>query len=125
MKITGRQLRRIIKEISDDDRIEVVDDVLMTPWAVSKDPDRPWGSPTVRKGISSFYDVIVMSPHGDSVLVDGRETYLQDVPSQLQHASGIAMDDTTGGALVSELERQEASGYVELGVEYKNGQWSW
>ena len=91
---------------------------------VEKDPRRPWGT-YAEKAETSFYDVIVMSPNGDSVLVDGLETYIQDVPSQLEYASGTAVDDKIGAALVAELERQEASGYIELGVEYKNGQWTW
>ena len=125
MKITKRQLRRLIREAMDDP-IEFVDEIEWgtDPYA-SKDPKRPWGSPTVQKEEDSFWDVIQMSPHGDSVLVDGLETYIQDVPQQLEYASGFPLDDKTGAALVAELERQEASGYLELGVEYKNGQWSW
>jgi len=26
--------------------------------------------------------------------------------------------------MMTELERQEQSGYVEMGVEYKNGEWT-
>ena len=66
-----------------------------------------------------------MSPNGDSLLVDGKETYTQDVPSQLQIASGIKMDAGTSRALVDELRDQEAGGYVELGIKYNNGKWSW
>ncbi len=106
MKITKRQLRRLIIE------------------SLNEDPSRPWGS-YAEKGESSFSDVIVMSPNGDSVLVDGMETYIQDVPSQLQYASGVEMSDIDADNLIFALEDQQASGYVELGVEYKNGKWSW
>jgi hypothetical protein len=116
MRIKKSQLRRLIRESLDD-------------WGmgpdVIKDPKRPWGSEYAQKKEDSFSDVILMSPHGDSVLVDGLETYIQDVPSQLEYASGFPVDDKTGAALVAELQRQEESGYVELGVEYKNGKWSW
>ena len=84
--------------------------------------DRPWGSYATKKD-DHFSDTIVMSPHGDSFLVDGLETYVQDVPSQLEYASGFEMDPTIGDVLMTELERQEQEGYVELPVEYKNGQW--
>ena len=140
MKITKRQLRRIIREALDDDffnqvnpklprgdqPIEVVDEV---EWEGdygfgSKDPQRPWGS-YAEKGEGSYGDVIVMSPNGDSVLVDGRETYIQDVPSQLQHASGFEMSDVDADNLIFALENQQQDGYVELGVVYKNGEWGW
>ena len=68
-----------------------------------------------------------MSPNGDSILVDGLETYIQDVPSQLEHVSGFPVPDMIGDVMMTELENQERSGYVEMGVEYKNGEWkgSW
>jgi hypothetical protein len=119
MKITRLHLRRIIRESLNE----------MHPgdWdkpGVEKDPQRPWGT-YAEKSEESFYDVIIMSPNGDSVLVDGMETYAQDVPSQLQHASGIKMSDVDADNLIFALEDQLESGYVELGVEYKDGKWSW
>ena len=119
MKITKQQLRRIIRESLNE----------MHPgdWdkpGVEKDPKRPWGT-YAEKSEEGFYDVIVMSPNGDSVLVDGMETYPQDVPSQLHHASGIEMSDVDADNLIFALEDQMQSGYVELGVEYKDGKWSW
>ena len=73
---------------------------------------------------SYFRDVIIMSPNGDSVLVDGLETYTQDVPTQLEYVSGFPVPEMIGDVMVTELERQEQSGYVEMGVEYKNGEWT-
>ena len=140
MKITKRQLRRIIKEALDDDffnqvnpklprgdqPIEVVDEV---EWEGdygfgSKDPQRPWGSYAERGG-ESYQDTIVMSPNGDSVLVDGRETYITDVPKQLEYSSGFEMSDVDADNLIFALETQQQDGYVELGVVYKNGEWGW
>jgi hypothetical protein len=66
-----------------------------------------------------------MSPNGDSVLVDGMETYITDVPQQLEHVSGFPMSDTDGDNLIFALEDQMSGGYVELSVEYENGKWSW
>jgi len=107
MKVTKRQLRRLIRE-------------------VFLESEQPWGS-YAEKSSSSYSDVITMSPHGDSVLVDGMETYVTDVPQQLEHASGFPMDDIEADKLIAALDKQMSSGYVELSVEYKNGKWggSW
>lgn len=119
MKITKRQLGKIIRESLNE----------MHPgdWdkpGVEKDPQRPWGT-YAEKGGDSFSDTIIMSPNGDSVLVDGMETRPEDIPSQLYHASGIKMSDVDADNLVFAVEDQMMDGYVELGVEYKNGKWSW
>ena len=84
---------------------------------------RPWGSYATKKD-DYFSDTIVMSPNGDSMLVDGLETYVGDVPSQLEYASGFPVPDMIGDVMMTELENQEQSGYVEMGVEYKNGEWT-
>jgi hypothetical protein len=99
MKITKRQLRRIIKEAM-------------------------WPS-YAQKGSSEYSDVITMSPNGDSVLVNGTETYVEEVPQELSIASGFPMNDTDSDNLISALQDQMRSGYVELSVEYANGKWSW
>ncbi len=105
MKITKRHLRRLIRE-------------------VFLESEQPWGS-YAEKSSNSYSDVITMSPNGDSVLVDGMETYITDVPQQIEHASGFPMNDTDGDNLIFALEDQMSSGYVELSVEYNNGEWSW
>jgi hypothetical protein len=84
---------------------------------------RPWGTYSTKKD-DYFSDTIVMSPNGDSMLVDGLETYVQDVPSQLEYASGFPVPDIIGDVIMAELQNQEQSGYVEVGVEYKNGEWT-
>tara|TARA_Y100000310_G_C20427365_1_gene689726 strand:- start:46 stop:465 length:420 start_codon:yes stop_codon:yes gene_type:complete len=139
MRITKKQLGRLIREalIAEagdpnlpraDQPIEMVDEIEFGDWDmgpnVTKDPDRPWGS-YADKDSGKYWDVIVMSPNGDSVLVDGRETYIQDVPSQIQATSGIEMSDVDADNLIFALETQEQDGYIELGVEYKDGKWSW
>jgi hypothetical protein len=141
MKITKTQLRRIIREalITEagdrnlpraDQPIEFVDEVGYDPsdWAmgpdVVQDPQRPWGT-YAEKDEGKYWDTIMMSPNGDSLLVDGRETYLEDVPSQITGASGIEMSDTDADNLIFALETQMQDGYVELGIEYKDGKWSW
>ena len=85
--------------------------------------NRPWGSYATKKD-DYFSDTIMMSPNGDSMLVDGLETYTQDVPSQLEYVSGFPVPDMIGDVMMTELENQEQSGYVEMGVEYKNGEWT-
>jgi len=98
------------------------DATLPEPHHLNED-DRPWGTYSTKKD-DYFSDTIVMSPNGDSMLVDGLETYVQDVPSQLEYASGFPVPDMIGDVMVTELENQEQSGYVEMGVEYKNGEWT-
>lgn len=99
MRITRKQLRQIIKEAYGA-TAEMAEDG------------------------SYFRDVIVMSPNGDSVLVDGEETYTHDVPQQLD-GMGFPMSDTDADNLIFALEDMMDDGYVELEVTYENGAWSW
>jgi hypothetical protein len=121
MRITRRKLRRIIKESLN----ETLPGDEFGPGGA--DEDRPWGTYArhPRNDDDHFWDTIMMSPNGDSLLVDGRETYLEDVPSQITATSGIEMNDTDADNLIFALETQMQDGYVELGVEYKDGKWSW
>ena len=113
MKITKRQLRKIIRETISESRP-----------LVPQDPNRPWGSYAQTKD-ESFRDVIVMSPNGDSVLVDGMETYIENVPQQLEAISGFPMKGNDSDNLIFALEEMWRDGYVELAVSYENGQWGW
>tara|TARA_B100000131_G_C18078411_1_gene597278 strand:- start:1193 stop:1576 length:384 start_codon:yes stop_codon:yes gene_type:complete len=127
MKITERQLRRIIREAMSDEPIRQVagDSFSSTSRPlVPQDPNRPWGSYSQTKD-ESFRDVIVMSPNGDSVLVDGMETHIQDVPRQLEAVSGFPMKGNDPDNLIFALEEMWRDGYVELAVSYENGQWGW
>lgn len=99
MKITRKQIRSILKEVYEE-TAEMKDDG------------------------SYFRDTIVMSPDGDSVLVDGNETYVEEVPRQLE-LMGFPMNETDGDNLIFALEEMMAAGYVELMVTYENGRWSW
>ena len=100
MKITRKQLRQIIKEAYEE-TAEMAEDG------------------------SFFSDVIVMSPNGDSVLVDGNEVYIQDVPRQLE-MMGFPMTGNDPDNLIFALEEMmEHEGYVELEVTFENGTWSW
>ena len=99
MKISKRQLRRLIRE------------------AV-------WPS-YAQRGSSEYNDVITMSPNGDSLLVNGTETYVEEVPQELSIATGFPMNDTDSDNLIFALQDQMSDGYVELNVEYANGKWSW
>ena len=99
MKVTKKQLRSIIREA-------------MKSYAKMADDG------------SYYEDVIVMSPNGDSVLLDGQEVYIQDVPRQLE-LMGFPIEGTDADNLVVALEDQFRDGYVELKVTYENGKWSW
>ena len=99
MRITRKQLRQIIKEAYEETAV-------------------------MAKDGSYFRDVIVMSPNGDSVLVDGNETYVDQVPYQLE-LMGFPMGETDADNLIFALEEMMADGYVELMVTYENGRWSW
>ena len=113
MKITKRQLRRIIRESITESRP-----------LVPQDPKRPYGTYSQTSG-ESFSDVIVMSPNGDSVLVDGMETHIEDVPRQLEAVSGFPMEGNDPDNLIFALEEMQQDGYIELAVSYENGQWGW
>jgi len=99
IRITRRQLRQIIKEV--------------------------YGSTAeMAEDGSYFRDVIVLSPEGDSVLVDGEEVYIEDVPQQLQ-LMGFPMTGNDPDNLIFALEEMMEHGPGELEVTYKNGVWSW
>ena len=76
---------------------------------------------------SGEYSVTIMAtPDGNSFFIDGRETFLEDVPSQIQKNSGIEMNDVDADNLQFALEGLDGTpGYEELDVEYTNGSWAW
>lgn len=72
-----------------------------------------------------YRDTIVLGPEGDSFIVNGNETYLQDVPLELEVASGgFGLPEDFARRLKIFLRRQMEQGYAEITVQYKNGQWS-
>ena len=99
MRITKGQLKNIIRETLREGQ---------------------WGS-YAQKGESEYNDTIVMSPHGDSVLVGGEETYPQDVTNKLEADSGFKMDPNTARLLSAEIQKQFSGGYVELPVRFAMG----
>ena len=117
MKITKRQLKRIIREAIKDEPIRMASG---DSFSRTSPGPIPW-----QKGSSEYRDTIVMSPNADSVLVNGAETYIEDVPQELSIASGFPMSDIDSDNLIFALEDQMSDGHVELGVAYENGKWSW
>jgi len=97
LKITKRQLRRIIREST-------------------------YGS-YAKQGPGSYSDVIVMSPTGDSVLVGGMEVAPSSIAYELEVASGQRVPTDIARDLESELMRQMSSGYVEIPISFENGHW--
>ena len=85
MKITKKQLRRIIKE-------------------------------ALQGGIYST--VIVMSPAGDSVLVDGQEVDPRSIAYELEVASGQNVPSATARDLENKLMSQMRTGYVEMPISW-------
>ena len=143
MIISRKKLRQIIKEViiseagdptlprADDEQFATVVDLSDSdPWHDQDAPRVKHGQPSYGETAdykddgSYFRDVIVMSPNGDSVLVDGSETYVQDVPRQLE-LMGFPMKGNDADNLIFALEEMMADGYVELMVTYENGVWSW
>ena len=100
MKITRRQLRRIIKEVAYGETAEMAEDG------------------------SYFRDVIVPSGSADSVFVDGNEVYVEEVPKHLENM-GFPMTGNDPDNLIFALEEMMERGPGELEVTYKNGMWSW
>ena len=85
MRLTKRQLRRIIKE-------------------------------ALQGG--DYSSVIVMSPAGDSVLVDGREVDPRSIAYELEVASGQSVPSDISKDLENKLMMQMRSGYVEMPVSW-------
>ena len=119
MKITKRQLRDLIREAIKDEPIRMRSgDSFSSPNSTSR-------SYAKMKDDGSYYeDVIVMSPNGDSVLVDGEEVDIQDVPNHLEKM-GFPMKGNDPDNLIFALEESMVDGYVELAIKYENGVWSW
>ena len=113
MKITKRQLRRIIKEAMVDEPIRMVPG---DSFSVSSSSGQR--KPYTKSSADTYSDVIVMSPHGDSLLVGGSETYLENVVKELEVQTGQSIPVPTAGAINAELLKQMGQGYVELPISY-------
>ena len=85
MKITKKQLRRIIKEVLQGE---------------------------------NYRTVIVMSPTGDSVLIDGQEVDPRSIAYELEVASGQDVPPAMARDLENRLMSQMRTGYVEMPVSW-------
>ena len=109
MKITKRQLRRIIREAMIDEPIRMIPgDSFPTNAFKSK---RPQAS-------GEFRDTIVMSPVGDTLLVGGQEVALQNVVKELEIQTGQPMSAMQAGDINAKLLRQYGQGHVELPISW-------
>ena len=73
-----------------------------------------------------FNETIVSGAEGDTVMFDGEETYIQDIPEAIKLRTGFPMSETDADNLIFALEDQYTdSGSVELEVTYENDKWSW
>jgi hypothetical protein len=111
MKITKRQLRRIIKEAIDDEPIRMV------PGDSFTHKDHGIKSYASRTG-TSFKDTIVMSPNGDSVLIGGEETDVSMLDIRLYELTGQQLGTELDDKLMRMVMKQVADGYVEIPISY-------
>ena len=109
MRISRKQIRKIIKEVAIDEPIRMIP---------GDSFDAPASKPRHSKKTSSteFRDTIVMSPAGDSVLVGGQETSPDNVDVALEALSGQEMGYGDVAKLEALLKMQMEDGYVEIPV---------
>ena len=112
MKITKKQLKQIIKEVMTDEPIRMAPgDSFSAGTLKSRSPKKTQVS-------GGFKDTIVMSPTGDSLLVGGVETALQNVVGELESQTSQSIPVPTAGAINAELLKQMGKGYVELPISW-------
>ena len=111
MKITKSQLRRIIKEVMADEPIRMIP-------GDSFDAEMMKQRRSKKIAPSDFRDTIVMSPAGDSVLVGGQETSLDNVEDTLEALSGQTLGYGDVAKLEALLKKQMAAGYVEIPISW-------
>ena len=85
MKVTKKQLGRIIKEVLQGE---------------------------------NYRTVIVMSPTGDSVLIDGQEVDPRSIAYELEVASGQSVPSAAARDLENKLMSQMRTGYVEMPISW-------
>ena len=111
MKITKRQLRKIIKEVMADEPIRMIPGDSFDAATLKSRRSKKTSS-------SEFGDTIVMSPAGDSVLVGGQETSPDNVDVALEALSGQEMGYGDVAKLEALLKKQMESGYVEIPITW-------
>ena len=116
MKITKRQLRRIIREAMADEPIRMLPgDSFEAQPGTAGNKHLGRSQQTSKRG---YKTTITLSPTGDSLLVSGGETELDFVPSALYIASGQKVPEALGDAMIDKIEKQMASGYVEVPISW-------
>lgn len=132
MKITKKQLRRVIREAVSLELLKSLEGRPHTDPAwreagfdVDNYEDSYQSLPRATSTANSYADTIVSSGEGDTVIVNGEETYIDNVPFYLETLTGFEFSDEEAENLISTLEVQNSRGYVETGITYKNGKWNW
>ena len=114
MKITKRQLRRIIRETMADEPIRMIPgDSFPADMPKTRGPKKPQTS-------GEFRDTIIMSPTGDTLLVGGQEVALQNAVKELEIQSGQPVSAIQAGDINAKLLRQYGQGYVELPISWSS-----
>ena len=118
MKITKRQLRRIIREAMVDEPLRMIPgDSLDAEMLRSRRPEKS-------QAFGGFRDTIVMSPAGDALLVGGQEVALQNAVKELEIQSGQPIPAMQAGEINAKLLRQYGQGYVEIPISWSpNAGW--
>ena len=112
MKITKRQLKRIIREAMIDEPIrQIPGDSIPADMLRSRSSKKPRVS-------GGFRDTIVMSPAGDTLLVGGQEVALQNAVKELEIQSGQPISAMQAGDINAKLLKQYGQGYVELPISW-------
>ena len=112
MKITKRQLRRIIKEAMADEPIGMIPgDSFPAGTFKSRRSKKPQPS-------GEFRDTIVMSPTGDTLLVGGQEVAFQNAVKELEILSGQPISAMTASDINAKLFKQMGEGYIELPISW-------
>ena len=111
MKITKRQLRRIIREAMADEPIRMIPGDSFPADALKSRSRKSQHS-------GEFRDTIVMSPAGDTLLVGGQEVALQNAVKELEIQSGQPISAMQAGDINAKLLKQHGQGYVELPISW-------
>jgi hypothetical protein len=113
MKITKRQLRRIIRET-----IEMGEPITLRPGSAFNQEDLRYQTPKKLSTPGEFKDTIVMSPTGDSVLVGGEETGPDELDIRLYEIMDQMLPPELESKLARMVMKQMADGYVEIPISW-------
>jgi hypothetical protein len=113
MKITKRQLKRVIREA-----IEMGEPITLRPGSAFNQEDLKYQAPKKRSTPGEFKDTIVMSPTGDSVLVGGEETGPDELDIRLYEIMDQQLPPELESKLARMVMKQMADGYVEIPISW-------